>query len=123
MTYTISAFPNHTNPIPSSPTYHKVILFPPASSLQFPGRHHTNDTGPLGEPRPKHTIRILEHPILQTNHHELTPLEPRLDQAPNVLRMRQIQRSINLVEDIHRSGLELQQREDEGEGDQGPGTY
>lgn len=71
--------------------------------------HNTNHTGPLTEPRPKHAIRILKHAILQTHHNELTPLKPRLDQSPNILCMRQVQRRVHLVQDIHRRGLELKE--------------
>ena len=73
-----------------------------------------NNTRPLLKPRLKDAIRILEHPILQTNNNELTPLEPRLDQAPNILRVAQIQRRIHFVQDVHGRWFELQKGEDEG---------
>ena len=45
-------------------------------------------------------------------------LEPRAEELPDVLRMLQVQRRIDLVKNVHRSRLELQQCHDEGECDE-----
>ena len=58
-------------------------------------------------------IRILEHAILQTDDNELGALEARLDQTTDILRMRQVKRGIDLVQDVHWCGLELEQGHDE----------
>jgi len=80
------------------------------STLKLSRRHNTHNTCTFRESRPEDPIGILEHPIFQTHNDELTALEPRLDQAPNILSMRQIQSSVHFVKNIHRRRLELQQR-------------
>ena len=72
--------------------------------------HHT---GALAETRLEDAVRVLEHAVLETDDDELRALEARLDQAADVLRVRQIQRRVHLVEDVHGRRLELQQRHDE----------
>lgn len=46
-------------------------------------------------------------------------LESRLDEPPDVLRVREIERRVDFVEDVHGCGFELEERHDEGEGDEG----
>lgn len=100
-----------------TPTPTNASPFPP--SPQIRRRQHLHHTSPLTKPRPKNTIRILKHAILQTHHDELAPLEPRLDQAPDILRVGEIERGVDFVEDVHGRGLELEEGHDEGEGDEG----
>jgi hypothetical protein len=88
------------------------------SAFQLPRRHDRNHTGPLAEPRPENAVGILKHAILQTDHDELAALEPRLDDAADVLRVREIQRRVHFVEDVHGRGFELQECQDQGEGDE-----
>ncbi len=74
----------------------------------LPRRHDTDHTRALAEPGPEDSIRILEHAIFQTHNNELTALEPCLDQSADILRMREVQCGIDLVENVHRGGLELE---------------
>ena len=66
----------------------------------------------LTEPRAEDPICILKHAILQTDHNELTPLEARLDQPTDILCVAEVERGIDLVEDVHWCRFELQERHD-----------
>ena len=76
--------------------------------------HHA---GALAEPGAKDPIRILEHAVLETDYDELAALEATLDQATNVLWVREVERRVDFIENVHGRRLELQQREDKGKGD------
>jgi len=91
----------------------------PRHLLQVRRRQRLHHTRPLTEPRLEDPIRILKHAVLQTNDNKLTSLEPLLDQPANILRMRQIQRRIYFIQNIHGRRLELQ-RHDQTQCDQGP---
>ena len=84
-------------------------------------RQRLDYRGTLLEPGSENPVCILEHAILQTDNDELTALESSLDQPTNILRMRQIERGIDFVEDVHRRWLELEERHDQGEGDERSG--
>lgn len=86
-------------------------------SPQIRRRQRLHHTCALAEPRPKDAVRVLEHAVLERHDNELRPFEPRLDQAANVLRVRQVQRGVDLVQDVHGRRLELEEGHDEGEGD------
>ena len=58
----------------------------PASSY-IRRRKSLNHTRAITKPRLENPIRILKHAILQTDYDKLRSLEPRLDQAADVLRM------------------------------------
>ncbi|EYE97566.1 uncharacterized protein EURHEDRAFT_299314 [Aspergillus ruber CBS 135680] len=79
-----------------------------------------DNTRSFTEPRPEDPVRVLEHAILQGNDDELRSLETGLDQTTDVLCVRQIKRSIDFIQNVHRCGFELQQSHDQREGDQGP---
>jgi len=53
--------------------------------LEVRRRERLDHRGTIGEPRLEDAVRILEHAILQTDNDELTALEPRLDQATDIL--------------------------------------
>jgi hypothetical protein len=82
-------------------------------SLEICCRQRLNHTCSFTESCPEDTVCILKHAILQTNNDELTPFEPRLDQSSNVLRVREIERRINFVKNVHRCWLELKECHDE----------
>lgn len=88
----------------------------PAKSLQVRSGETLHHARALLEAGPEDAVRVLEHAVLETYHDELTALEPRLDQAANVLRMREVQGRVDFVEDVHGCRLELEEGEDEGEG-------
>jgi hypothetical protein len=87
------------------------------SLSQIRWRKRLHNRRPILEPRSEDAIRILEHTILQTDDNELTALETCFDQPANVLRMRQIQRGIDFVQDVHGRGFELEKCHNKGEGD------
>lgn len=89
----------------------KKILF----LLEIRCRQRLDVTCSFAEPRPEDAVGILEHAVLERDDDELGALETCLDQATNVLCMRQIQSGINLVQDVHGSGLELEEGHDEGQ--------
>ena len=102
---------------PYTPTHRNRTAY--HSSLQILRSQHLYQTRPLLKPGAKDPIRVLKHAVLQTHHNKLTTLEPSLDQPTNILRMAQIQRRIDLIQDIHGRGFELQESEDQGESDEG----
>ncbi|PSN69326.1 hypothetical protein BS50DRAFT_339636 [Corynespora cassiicola Philippines] len=83
------------------------------SLLHLGRRRRLDNAGAVHESRPEDAVRVLEHAVLETDHNELRALEPRLDKTANVLRVRQVERSVHLVENVHGRRLELQQRQDE----------
>ena len=68
----------------------------------------------LAKPCPEDAVRILEHAVLQRDNNELRALESSLDEAADVLCVRQIQRCIDLVKNIHGRRLELEKGHNEG---------
>ena len=68
------------------------------------GLYHTR---PFTEPRPEYAIRVLEHPILQTDNNKLAALKPGLDQAPDILGMRKVQGCVDFVQYVHGRRFEL----------------
>ena len=89
------------------------------ASLEIRRGKRLHDAGALAEPRLEDPVRVLKHAVLETDDDELRPLEARLDQAADVLRVREVERGVDLVEYVHGRRLELEQRHDEGEGDEG----
>jgi hypothetical protein len=106
--------PIHTIQFPSLPTIAIQLL------LEIRRRQSLHHTRALTKPRSKDTVRILEHAILQGDNDELTALEPCLDEPSNILRVRQIERGVDFVEDVHGCRFELEEGHDEGEGDERP---
>lgn len=74
----------------------------------------------VAKPCTEDAIGILKHAVLETDNDELRALEPGLDQTTNVLCVREIQGGIDLVQDVHGSRLELQQRHDQRQCNKGP---
>lgn len=68
-----------------------------------------NNTGTLAEPCAEDAVGVLEHAVLQGHHDELGALEASLDQATDVLGVGQVQRGVDLVENVHWRRLELQE--------------
>lgn len=87
-------------------------------SIEIRPSQRLNNTRPLRKPRFENPIRILEHAVFQTNHNELRALESCLDEAANVLGVRFVERGVDFVEDVHGCWFELEERHDEGEGNE-----
>ena len=78
--------------------------------------HRPGDGGhAVDEFGPEDAVGVVEHALLQGHHNELRIGEVRADHATDVLRVAQVQRGVNLVQDVNRRRLEQQKREDERE--------
>lgn len=111
----------HHLPLPLPPPL-LILPFssPPSPSSPIPTRttiQNLHNTSPLLKPRAKHPIRILEHTILKTHNNKLGSSKAGFDQAANILGMREVERGVDFVENVHGGGWVLKQGEDEGEGD------
>ena len=104
--------PNNTTD-PHGPPPHKT--FPRLRLLEVRRRERLHHTGALAEARAEDAVRVLEHAVLEGDDDELGAAEPGLDEAADVLRVRQVERRVHLVQDVHGRRLELQERHDEGE--------
>lgn len=87
--------------------------------LEVRSRQRLHHTRALGEPGAEDAVGVLEHAILERDDDELGALEARLDETADVLRVRQVEGCVDLVEDVHGSWLKLQKSHDEREGDEG----
>jgi hypothetical protein len=76
-------------------------------SLPIRPARRSNDTRTIHEPRAEDTIGVLKHAVFQTDDNELRALEPRLEQATDVLGMRKIERGVDFIQDVHWRRLEL----------------
>lgn len=90
-----------------------------ASLAEIRRRQRLNHTRALGEPGAEDAVGVLEHAVFERDDDELGALEPCLDETADVLGVRQVQRGVNLVEDVHWRWLELQKGHDEGKGNKG----
>jgi hypothetical protein len=60
-------------------------------------------------------VGVGEEAFLKRDDDELAALEAVPEELADVLRVREIQRGVDLVEDVHRRRLKLQERHDERE--------
>ena len=79
-----------------------------------------DDASAVAKAGAKEDIRISEEALLERDDDELGAAEACAEERADVLRVREVERSVDLVEDVHRRGLELQQRHDQRERDQRP---
>lgn len=77
-----------------------------------PMRGALDDRRPVAEARAEEHVRVREEALLERDDDELRALEARAEELADVLRVRQVERGVDLVQDVHRRGLELQQRHD-----------
>lgn len=66
-----------------------------------------NNASTVHKASAKDTVRVLEHAVLQTDDDELRALEPGFDKTADILRVGQVERSVNFVQNIHWRRLEL----------------
>lgn len=83
-----------------------------------PLRRPLNHARPIAEPCPEEHVRIRKQPFLEGDDDELRTAEARAEERADVLRVREVERGVNFVEDVDGCGLELEEGEDEGEGDE-----
>jgi hypothetical protein len=77
-----------------------------------------NNTRTISELGPEQHVGIIEQTVLQTDDNELRVLESIFEQLPDMLGMREVESSVDFVQNIHWSRLELEQRHDQREGDE-----
>ena len=94
-----------------------ITSIPILSLLHIRRRERLDNTRAVHEPRPENAVRVREHAILQTDDDELAAAEARADQAADVLRVREVERGVDFVEDVHWRGGVLEEGEDEGAGE------
>ena len=68
----------------------------------------------------KEDVGIVEHAVLERDDNELGVLEVSLEHEPDILRVRQIQRRVHLVQNVERGWPEQQEAEDKAESYQRP---
>jgi hypothetical protein len=83
-------------------------------------RRALDDARPVAEARLEEHVRVREQALLEADDDELAALEARAEELPDVLRVREVERGVDLVEDVHRRGLELQERQDQRQRDERP---
>lgn len=79
-----------------------------AKSFEVGGSQRLYDARAFAEPGSEDSVGILEHAVFQTDDNELRALEPSLDQTPYILRVREVQSGVNLIQDVHRCRFELE---------------
>ena len=76
-------------------------------------RSSFDDAGAIAESRAEKDVRVREEALFERDDDELRPAEPRAEQLADVLRVREVQCRVDLIQDVHRRGLELKQRHDQ----------
>ncbi|KAI3480486.1 hypothetical protein L1887_57332 [Cichorium endivia] len=79
-----------------------------------------DETGAVPEARAEEHVGVGKEPFLERHDDKLAAPEPVAEELANVLRVAQVERRIDLVQDVHRRRLELQQTHDEAERNQTP---
>ena len=80
-----------------------------------------NDRGTIAEAGAEEDVGVREETFLEGNDDELRALEAVAEQLPDVLRVREVERRVDFVEDVHWRGLELEERHDERKCNERPG--
>lgn len=69
---------------------------------------------------PEEHVSIRKETLLETDDDKLATLEPVAEELPDVLGVRQVECGVNLVEDVHRRRLKLQEGHNERERNERP---
>jgi hypothetical protein len=72
----------------------------------------------VAEARAEQDICVREEALFERDDNELRAAEPHAEERADVLRVREVQRRVDLVKDVHRRRLELQQHHDQREHDE-----
>jgi hypothetical protein len=72
----------------------------------------------VAEARAEQDVRVGEKALFERDDDELRAAEAPAEERADVLRVREVERRVDLVEDVHRRRLELQQRHDQRERDE-----
>ncbi|GIX65192.1 voltage-dependent L-type calcium channel subunit alpha-1S [Babesia caballi] len=81
-----------------------------------------NGRGTVDKTSPEEDAGVGEHPLLQAHNQKLRIGKLRLDHLPDVLRVAQVKRSVNLVEDVNGSRTNLEHRQNERQREKRPLT-
>ena len=76
-------------------------------------RSSFDDASAVAESRAEKDVRVREEALFERDDDELRPAEPCAEQLADVLRVREVQCRVDLVQDVHRRWLELKQRHDQ----------
>jgi len=76
-------------------------------------RSSFNDASAIAESRPEKDVRVRKESLFERDDDELRPAEPCAEERANVLRVREVECCVDLVQDVHRRRLELKQRHDQ----------
>ena len=112
-----------TSPRPPWRTYSHYLptcrlLLPLSLALIIQGRitalrSSFDDASAITESRAEKHIRVRKQTLFQRDNDELCPAEPCSEERADVLRVREVQCCVDLVQDVHWRGLELKQRHDQ----------
>jgi hypothetical protein len=67
----------------------------------------------VADARGEQEVRVREEALFGRDDDELRTAEARAEERADVLRVREVERRVDLVEDVHRRRLELQQCHDQ----------
>ena len=98
-----------------------LVLLVPVRRRCGAVRSALDDGRAVAEARAEEDVRVREEALLERHDDELRALEARAEELPDVLRVREVERRVDLVEDVHWRGLELEEGHDQGERDERPG--
>ena len=79
-----------------------------------------DDASAVAEASTKEDIGVSEEALLEGDDDKLCAAETGAEERADMLRVREVERGVDLVEDVHRRRLELQQRHDQRERNQRP---
>lgn len=88
----------------------------PSRAIQVVGT--LDDGRAVAEAGTEEHVGVREQPLLERDDDELRALEAGAEELADVLRVREVERGVDLVQDVHRRGLELQEGHDERERDE-----
>jgi hypothetical protein len=81
-------------------------------------RSALDDARAVAEARAEQDVRVREKALFERDGDELRATEASAEERADVLRVREVKCRVDLVEDVHRRRLELQQRHDQRERDE-----
>ena len=72
-----------------------------------------DDAGPVAEPHAEENVDVREEAVFQREDDELCAAKACAEERADLVRVGQVERGVDLVEDVHRRRVELQQCHDQ----------